>query len=669
MKKLLLLFIGGVLACTPLFAETIVPGGDVYGNWAVSGSPYLIQGTITVPAGLSLTIEPGVTVAFQVDSVMFVRGTLNATGNPADSIYFHAYQTGGHWGGIRFINAPDFSHLTYCVITDAHGFDCWNKGGALFLDHSNPVVTHSTIRGNESPYIGGAIACLYANPTISFCEISSNHADSDGGALFLDNSSPQITNCIISDNSSGNNGGALACAHSSNPAIVNCAFERNEADGYGGGILAELSSPLIYNCQVEYNHAGLGGGGLRFTLYANPSLDSTTVRSNTTAGYGAGISLENYANSNIAYCLITNNTASGPGGGIDCGSYCLPSIDHCTIRANAGGQGAGINCGQWGPSISNNIIENNTGGGINFMAGQTYGQIKYNDVYNNQGGNYTGGSIPLFLGQNTLINANSDSCDQFYNISFNPMFVNPTVGNLDLLWGSPCIDAGNPSAPHDPDGTVTDMGALPFDQTTLPAQPEIGVSSLVLSYGLVWIQSPSAKPLKIYNTGDTTLVIYQMQSSNNAIFSVNWNIADSLVLPGDSLTVQVVFHPPEAQFYSENLTINDNDVQVNIALLGTGSVTGVIENGQVPQTFALDGPYPNPFNPNTTFTLSLPKAVDVSLSVYDVSGRLLKTLLSGRRDAGVYQIGFGDLTLPSGVYLYRLQAGEYNANGKMVLLK
>jgi hypothetical protein len=62
-------------------------------------------------------------------------------------------------------------------------------------------------------------------------------------------------------------------------------------------------------------------------------------------------------------------------------------------------------------------------------------------------------------------NANSDSCDTFYNIYLDPLFVDFNGGDYHLTEESPCIDAGDPAFALDPDGTITDMGAFYYDQT------------------------------------------------------------------------------------------------------------------------------------------------------------------------------------------------------------
>jgi hypothetical protein len=89
----------------------------------------------------------------------------------------------------------------------------------------------------------------------------------------------------------------------------------------------------------------------------------------------------------------------------------------------------------------------------------------------------------------------------------------------------------------------------------------------------------------------------------------------------------------------------------------------------LPDKFALHGAYPNPFNPTATISFSLPEAAKVTLTVYDVSGRQVAELVNAWRDAGLHDAVFDASDLASGVYLYNLTAGSFNATGKMVLMK
>ncbi len=103
---------------------------------------------------------------------------------------------------------------------------------------------------------------------------------------------------------------------------------------------------------------------------------------------------------------------------------------------------------------------------------------------------------------------------------------------------------------------------------------------------------------------------------------------------------------------------------------GTQKSTGVAESStEVPTSYSLSQNYPNPFNPTTTIEFSLAKASKVQLSVYNMLGQKVATLVNGHRNAGHYKVTFDASDLPSGVYFYKLVAGDYQAIHKMVLTK
>jgi hypothetical protein len=90
---------------------------------------------------------------------------------------------------------------------------------------------------------------------------------------------------------------------------------------------------------------------------------------------------------------------------------------------------------------------------------------------------------------------------------------------------------------------------------------------------------------------------------------------------------------------------------------------------QIPVAFVLEQNYPNPFNPSTTIKYDLSKSSVVSLAVFDILGREVSVLVNERRDAGVYEVRFDGSNLASGMYFYRLQAGNYVATKPLLLLK
>jgi hypothetical protein len=92
-------------------------------------------------------------------------------------------------------------------------------------------------------------------------------------------------------------------------------------------------------------------------------------------------------------------------------------------------------------------------------------------------------------------------------------------------------------------------------------------------------------------------------------------------------------------------------------------------NPELPTVYALKQNYPNPFNPTTNIRFDLPKDSDVNLVVYDLMGREVAKLVNNHLNAGYYTINFNAANLPSGVYIYRLKAGDFVSTKKLMLLK
>ncbi len=118
--------------------------------------------------------------------------------------------------------------------------------------------------------------------------------------------------------------------------------------------------------------------------------------------------------------------------------------------------------------------------------------------------------------------------------------------------------------------------------------------------------------------------------------------------------------------YSRNLGTGDG-----IELVKVETITSVKNvNPSVPNEFVLYPNYPNPFNPSTTVRFILNKSERVSLSVYDMSGRLVRTIIEGDlKQPGTYSVRFNADRLSSGTYLLRLRAGGFVQTQKIVLLK
>jgi len=99
--------------------------------------------------------------------------------------------------------------------------------------------------------------------------------------------------------------------------------------------------------------------------------------------------------------------------------------------------------------------------------------------------------------------------------------------------------------------------------------------------------------------------------------------------------------------------------------------SGIEERGEtkLPTSYELYPNYPNPFNPLTEITYSLPKASKVNLTIYNILGQKVATLIDGNQKTGTRSVRWDAKGLSSGIYLCRLKAGEYSKTIKMILLK
>ena len=142
------------------------------------------------------------------------------------------------------------------------------------------------------------------------------------------------------------------------------------------------------------------------------------------------------------------------------------------------------------------------------------------------------------------------------------------------------------------------------------------------------------------------------------------------LINNEGLLMHKGFPVDEEVWLTRDGVAKGEDDVVERALAWVNTTNGVAEGGpQVPSHFTLSQNYPNPFNPSTTIKYELPRASLVSLKVYDILGREISVLVNEKKDAGVHEVKFDGSELASGVYFYRIQAGDYVATKKLVLMK
>ncbi|MBT7470031.1 MAG: T9SS type A sorting domain-containing protein, partial [Candidatus Cloacimonetes bacterium] len=240
-----------------------------------------------------------------------------------------------------------------------------------------------------------------------------------GGGIYCFGSNPSLENVLIYENMASFGGGIYFDGSNSN--LENVTISNNVATS-GGGVYFHGGSPNLENTQISENTAKNGGGFYCFA--SSSSLESVVIYGNT-AENGGGAYLD-IANPSFTNVTINNNIASSVGGGIYSADYSNSNL---------------VNCVMW-----SDLPEEIFGNGI---------AVNYSNI---QGG-YDGEG----------------------NIDADPLFVDAINGDFHLTEFSPCIDAGNPNSPFDPDGTIADMGAFYYHQDVGINDNELAVTNYQLS--------------------------------------------------------------------------------------------------------------------------------------------------------------------------------------------
>jgi len=102
---------------------------------------------------------------------------------------------------------------------------------------------------------------------------------------------------------------------------------------------------------------------------------------------------------------------------------------------------------------------------------------------------------------------------------------------------------------------------------------------------------------------------------------------------------------------------------------GTQDCELSITDNLIPITYNLSSPYPNPFNPTTTISFSIPQSDLVSLNIYDITGKLVTTLINEQLNIGYHSINWDGTNQSSGMYFVRMESGEYVETQKLLLVK
>ena len=166
------------------------------------------------------------------------------------------------------------------------------------------------------------------------------------------------------------------------------------------------------------------------------------------------------------------------------------------------------------------------------------------------------------------------------------------------------------------------------------------ISFLLLLFN-VKVFSQSQIPYSVISNGEV--------KQSNSAFVIVGTLGQSIIDRSES-----TIHQAQAgfwQMYNQDIVLDAEDENI------------------LPIEYKLEQNYPNPFNPSTIIRYSIPERTNVLIKIYDILGGEVTTLLNQEADAGWYNLEFNAAEYSSGIYIYRIQAGNYISTKKMMMIK
>ena len=633
--------------------------------------------------------------------------------------------------GLLIINEAS-PNVDDCTVSASGSYNCGNDVAAgVGVFDASPVMRNCRIVDNGVGYerVGG-LMILNSTVVLDSCRIEDNYVDGyDCAGILCEGSQITTTRCAVigNENHYGNYGG-LAIQNSTG-LLMETSIVDNYGSTYAGGLNVENSDIAILGCTVTGNGSTYGVAGIR-TVGADLSLEGSIVASNECLDGGGALWAVN-SDVVIYQSTIANNyTTEGVSSGIETWGATVVQLEASVLWGNhgydpMGGQdphyGAAIYDGEM--TVTCSVVDSTTmWGGIIYGAGNQFEAPLFcsgsdyhvlsispclpenNDcdvVIGGQGvGCYTEepvirtiADVPNDQGRQVRIgwhrsdhdNAAAGTPIQSYSIwrridrrggAGAPEAGRYPEGEWDFLAALPacCEDSYNMVVPTLCDSTEAGMCTTTLfvrAMSDLPsvywdAAPDSGYSVDNLSPQVPrGLDIPLPDLLTWDEVPDTDLSHYIVRAAD----SPDFGDADTLGMTAETWLVV-------AGSSGRYLAVTAKDFAGNESGLSDPYLnTTDVGDGATPAVSALLANAPNPFNPRTFITFDLSRPAKVDLVVFDLSGRRVRRLLAGvDHEAGRHVLSWdgrddGGRVLPSGVYLCRISAGNWNDTRKMTLLR
>ncbi|MDD5766579.1 MAG: M36 family metallopeptidase [Candidatus Marinimicrobia bacterium] len=612
------------------------------------GGSHTMSSNLTVSSGITLSAKAGSTLSFGSGYYLSVSGTLNASGTSVSRATFTRSGASGTWGGIRYQSGSSGT-LSYGTIS-------YGTYG-VYLNSSSPDVDHCNI--SSCSY---GIYCTSASP-----DITNNTISNSSYGIYCTSASPDICNNTVSSSSTYG-----IYVYNGSPDL-----ETNQVTG---------SQVYMNACDsYMYDNYFVNASSCNQALYlygSSPSLFNNTINPSEVM---LAINITNdsdpwfgdYPGLGHNYIYNENNEADGV---IWATNYSNPIIGYGSAGPYIGGNNSIIGVTGIYPATAynNSSIDAAWCWWGQYPAPACYGDVDTHDALSSDPGGGSSLAKSTYLAGSIIAGESvSSPADSLYKIGLSlfvekqyesaiPVFKKLIVDYPDTKYASKAISmVMRIGRTYDKLDRVAWIDELldQIDHDNLTAALKGRKVLLYRQSGRIDEAMELSAEIAKENPGT--------MFESAALFDL-FNMYQKDL--GDSVSAGEVLAELKTKYPDDDQTIiarSDFGENVAGALMKRHTLPKPEQQpvALTPTEYSLSQAFPNPFNPVTKFGYTIPEKSPVRLEVFDLKGRLIETLVNQTKEPGNYQVAWDASKYPSGIYLYKIQAGTYTETRKCLLIK
>jgi len=628
-------------------------------------------------------------------------------------------------GGIYLSDSCEATLLQDTLLSNIAG-----SGGGIYCEkNSTLTVSSCVIENNVVDLFGGGIYLQDSPATLNECSLNENSA-LNGGGIYSDGSDLVLTGVNVLNNTASL-GGGIFLGWNESSAFTDVLISGNKSSTNGGGISLLESILDVDNVQINGNQAFESGGGIHFDM-SNVNF-STQNLSNIYLNYAGHFGNDLYAdNSDLIAVLLDTFTLKSPTDyhaypfnnfayNIQNGKV-QPVESDLYVSPDGNDNNSGISAAEPLKTIAfalTKISADDMNPRTIFLSEGEYSPSKNSQIFPLNMADYVSlvGDSSINIpedggGESTILNAEGESNLLIFNQDrgTNLKYLKITGGSAENGGGIFCSESnphlfritlfGN-SATYG-GGIYASVNSQPYVLNTTITENNVeeggaiycSNSDPIVVNSILWENFP--EEVFFEQSIDTSSIIISYSDIKDSLDGIITNNSGSVKwLEGNIKADPMFFNPLEADFtlkddtspcvnsgiHNQWLYFNDGNDSLFVPEMSFHGekpdmgayeffiIDGVANRNRILNTFALYQNYPNPVNPDTKIKFILPKQEKVKIEIFNLLGQKVITLVDKIYRAGQHEIDFNGNNVSSGVYFYRIDAGNYHDVKKMTLLR